>query len=393
MAWRVVTHEAAQLGESPFWSAGEGWLYWVDIAGRAALRTDPASGDTERWSLPNEPGCIAPARSTNGQPSGWVLALRSGIYRAQHWGGVLHCIARLPYDPAHERANDGKCDALGRFWVGTRDERPGGGHAALYCLDARHGPAHITKMWGGAGTLNGLGWSPDQRTLYSTDTPTHCIEARDWDGVHNRLGPARLLQAFAPKPADWQPTAADATRYGGRPDGAAVDVDGNYWCAMYEGGRVLQLSPSGALLQTIATPVVCPTMVCLGGAEGRTLFITSARHGRPPEELARTPWAGQVLALNQPVAVPGLPVNAFVEAAPALTLHPVNDGTVALRLAGGEPVGQLKWIGGRWKFKAMGYEGAELVPGGGPLTARHNCTFDTLDAAQISTVLLGPAGQ
>ena len=78
---------------------------------------------------------------------------------------------------------------------------------------------------------------------------------------------------------------------------------------------------------------------------------------------------------------------------PALTLHPVNDGIVALRLAGGEPVGQLKWIGGRWKFKAMGYEGAELVPGGGPLTARHNCTFDTLDAAQISAVLLGPAGQ
>ena len=74
---------------------------------------------------------------------------------------------------------------------------------------------------------------------------------------------------------------------------------------------------------------------------------------------------------------------------PALTLHPVNDGVVAVRLASGEPVGHLKWIGGVWKFKAMGYEGADLVPGGGPLTARHNCTFEALDAEAVSAVLLG----
>ena len=311
MAWQVITHAPAQLGESPFWSAdedGAGRLYWVDIAGRAALRTDPASGATERWALADEPGCIAPA-----QAGGWVLALRSGIYRARAWGGALQCIARLPYDPAHERANDGKCDPLGRFWVGTRDERPGGGHAALYCIDARHGAAQVTTMWGGGGTVNGLGWSPDQRTLYSADTPTHRIEARDWDSASNRIGAVRVLHQFAPKPASWQAGEGDDGSYGGRPDGAAVDVAGNYWCALYEGARVVQLSPSGALLQAIATPVVCPTMVCLGGADGRTLFVTSARHGRPADELERTPLAGHVLALAQPVDVPGLPVNAWRE--------------------------------------------------------------------------------
>ena len=381
MTWHAITHAAAQLGESPFWSANDNLLYWVDIAGRAALRTDPASGATERWPLPDEPGCIAPARA-----GGWVLALRSGIYRARAWGGALQCIARLPYDPAHERANDGKCDPLGRFWVGTRDERPGGGHAALYCIDARHGAAQVTKMWGGAGTLNGLGWSPDQRTLYSADTPTHRVEARDWDGVSNAIGPARLLHQFTPKPVGWQPGDSD---YGGRPDGAAVDAAGNYWCALYEGARVVQLSPAGDLLQSIATPVVCPAMVCLGGPDGRTLFVTSARQGRPAEELERTPLAGQVLALAQPVDVAGLPVHALVEAEAALMLQPVNDGVVAVALASGEPVGQLKRIGGVWKFKAMGYEGAELVPGGGPLTARHNRTFATLDAAAIEVGLLG----
>ena len=315
MAWKVVGDGVCELGESPFWSEDEGRLYWVDIAGRAALRADLANGATERWPLPAEPGCMAPAR-TAGAACGWVLALRDGIYRAQHWGGALQRIARLPYDPAHERANDGKCDPLGRFWVGTRDERPGGGHAAMYCIDARHGPAQVTRMWGGAGTLNGLGWSPDQSTLYSADTPTHRVEARDWDGEPNTIGSARALHQFAPKPPGWQP--GGGVPYGGRPDGAAVDVQGNYWCALYEGGRVLQLSPLGEVLRSIATPVVCPTMVCLGGPEGRTLFVTTARNGRPSDELARTPLAGRVLVLAQPVDVPGLPVNAFAEAASAL---------------------------------------------------------------------------
>ncbi|MEO6973676.1 MAG: hypothetical protein ABI135_09705 [Rhodoferax sp.] len=73
---------------------------------------------------------------------------------------------------------------------------------------------------------------------------------------------------------------------------------------------------------------------------------------------------------------------------PILTMKRVNDGVVAVLLESGELVGHLKWIGGVWKFKAMGYEGADLVPGGGPLTARHNCTFAALDAAHISAVLL-----
>lgn len=314
MAWHALGKHICELGESPFWQAADARLYWVDIAGRAALRADTATGATEHWPLPAEPGCMAPAR-TAGAASGWVLALRSGIYRAQHWGGELARIAALPYDPAHERANDGKCDPLGRFWVGTRDERPGAstghGQAAMYCIDARSGPAQVHKMWGGAGTLNGLAWSPDQRTQYAADTPTHRIDARDWHGDGAPPGPARALHQFTPKPPGW---ASGAAGYGGRPDGAAVDLEGNYWCAMYEGGRVLQLSPAGEVLRAIATPVVCPTMVCLGGPDLRTLFVTSARHGRPAAELERTPLAGQVLVLDKPVPVPGLPVHAFEEA-------------------------------------------------------------------------------
>src|SRR5690606_28826640 len=97
--------------------------------------------------------------------------------------------------------------------------------------------------------------------------------------------------------------------YGGRPDGAAVDVEGNYWVAMYEGACVLQLAPSGEVLQRISVPVQCPTMVCFGGDDLRTLYITSAGAGRPvAEQQAPTP-AGSLFSMR--VEVAGLPVNHF----------------------------------------------------------------------------------
>ena len=64
---------------------------------------------------------------------------------------------------------------------------------------------------------------------------------------------------------------------------------------------------AGELLEDIALPVRCPTMPCFGGADLRTLFITTARDKRPADELAQEPWAGAVLTLR--VEVPGLPAH------------------------------------------------------------------------------------
>ena len=38
MTWTAVTQHRAKLGEDPFWDAPTQALYWVDIAGRQALR-------------------------------------------------------------------------------------------------------------------------------------------------------------------------------------------------------------------------------------------------------------------------------------------------------------------------------------------------------------------
>ena len=139
MDWRPVSAHRCALGESPFWHPHEHMLYWVDIAQRQVARANVHTGMVQTWDLPSEPGCIAPVLG-----GGLVLALRDGIFRAAEWGGALARIAQLPYDPSSVRANDGRCDALGRFWVGTVDETKTHNAAALYCVDARQGAAIVS---------------------------------------------------------------------------------------------------------------------------------------------------------------------------------------------------------------------------------------------------------
>lgn len=309
MSWATAVAQPSELGESPFWHPGEQLLYWVDIAGKKIKRSNVFMGTVESWAMAApqdlEPGCIAPARS-----GGLVVALRDGIYRARTWGGALEKLADAAHDPRTTRFNDGKCDPLGRFWAGTIYEPRDAREAALYCLDGRagHTPA-LVRMAGDATVGNGLAWSADSRTLYWADTTGHVIRAWDWDAAGNTLARQRVFRQFPPKPTGWQ---AGMPGYGGRPDGAAVDSQGNYWVAMYEGGRVLKLSPGGELLADIPTPVVCPTMVCFGGDDLQTLYLTTARHGRPAAELEVLPQSGCVFSMR--VDVPGLPVHFFADA-------------------------------------------------------------------------------
>ncbi|MBS0318160.1 MAG: SMP-30/gluconolactonase/LRE family protein [Proteobacteria bacterium] len=306
MNWQPVFGPPCELGESPFWHPFEQRLYWVDVAARCLLREGQGAAAPERWPMPGEPGCIAPARS-----GGLVIALRDGIYRAPAWGGSLTLLAPAQHDAATTRFNDGRADPLGRFWAGTLYEPRDRPAAALYALDARAGrPPELRRMAGDATNGNGLAWSPDAQVLYWADTSRHLIRAWDWDANANRLTRERVFHRFEPKPAGWRPGDAG---YRGRPDGAAVDVDGNYWCAMYEGGRLAKLSPDGALLAEIELPVPCPTMPCFGGPDLRMLFVTTARHGRSAFEIAAWPLSGHVLALR--VDVPGLPVNFFDDGA------------------------------------------------------------------------------
>ena len=308
MTWQTVVAQPSELGESPFWHPDEQRLYWVDIAARRLHRADVQSGALQSWDMPSEPGCMAPAK-TLGQPSGLVIALRDGIYRARHWGGALERLLPATHDSASTRFNDGKADPRGRFWAGTMYEPRDAARAELFCIDARLGRVPLLERKAGDATIaNGLAWSPDARTLYWSDTTRHRIRAWDWDADSNAMRHERVFQQWPAKPAGWQPGMPG---YGGRPDGAAVDVQGNYYVAMFEGARLLKLSPAGAVLAEWAVPAQCPTMPCFGGHDLQTLFLTTARHKRPAAELQRYPQSGSIFSIR--VEVPGLPVNFFLE--------------------------------------------------------------------------------
>jgi sugar lactone lactonase YvrE len=285
---------ASLLGESPLWHPSEQLLYWCDIPGHALNRFDPASGRHTQWPFDTDVACCAPLME-----GGLLLALRTGLVRFDPARGrTMPLLDRLPYDPRTERFNDGKADPQGRFWVGTIYEPRTPAKAALYRFDG----GRLDRMADTITVSNGLAWSPDARTLHWADTPAHTVYAFDFESAGGAISNQRVFAQFPLKTPD-----QDLARYGGRPDGAAIDAEGHYWVAMFEGARLLRLAPDGSASGEVRLPVRCPTMPCFGGSDLKTLYITTAREKRPADELEREPLAGCVLQMR--VEVPGLPAN------------------------------------------------------------------------------------
>ncbi len=286
-AFECVLDIKASLGECPVWSVDEQVLYWVDINAPSLNRFDPRTGRNAAWAMPSSIGCFALRRS-----GGFIAALRDGFWLVDRGGKPERRIADAPYDPAHHRFNDGRADARGRFWAGSMNEKRDANTATLYRLDPDF---TLAAMIPDIMISNGLAWSPDERTLYHTDTPTRTIYAWDFDAATGAIANRRIFAQFAGETD--------------RPDGAAVDRDGCYWSALYRGGKVVRLSPRGEALSESPLPATCPTMCAFGGADLKTLFVTTARQHRAPEELARLPQSGGIFALR--IDVPGLPEPKF----------------------------------------------------------------------------------
>lgn len=280
------------LGESPVWHPEEFSLYWIDIAGYAVHRFCLHTSTHRSWTLSSEPGALA--RCATG---GMIVAMRSGLVLLNTTNGALTPIVDAPYDVSRMRFNDGRCDAAGRLWVGTLYEPRDQALGALFRVE--HGA--IFKAGNPVTVSNGVAFSVDNRTIYHADTTTHRIMAHDFDLASGTIGKGRLLRQFSMDKSD---------NYGGRPDGAAVDSENAYWCAMYEGGKILRLSASGEILREIRLPVRCPTMVAFGGQDLRTLYVTTVRHNRSDDELRRHPLSGCVLAIQ--IDVPGLVETAYL---------------------------------------------------------------------------------
>ncbi|MCC6194465.1 MAG: SMP-30/gluconolactonase/LRE family protein [Burkholderiales bacterium] len=286
-AVQCVLDVRASLGESPVWSARDKALYWVDINAPSLNKYEPATGRNTVMPMPESIGCFALR-----QPSGFLVALRSGIWLARADGTLDRRILAAPYDPAHHRFNDGRCDPAGRFFVGYMNERRDAASAALMRIDP---DGRMTQVLAGITISNGLAWSPDGRTMYHADTPTRCIRAFDYDVATGTASRPRVFIQFRGE--------------NDRPDGGAVDSAGHYWSAFFRGGKVVRVSPEGKIVAEHKIPSMCPTMCAFGGPDLRTVYVTSSRQDRDAEELERLPQSGGIFAMK--VDVPGLPEPAF----------------------------------------------------------------------------------
>ena len=290
MAYQVdnVLAAQAELGECPVWSVSEQVLWFVDILAPALHRFNPQSGEHRAVPVAEHIGCFG-----LNEDGGFVAALRSGVCMLDEQGNITRRIAPNPGEAERSRFNDGRVDRFGRFWCGSLWEPQDRNGGKLCRLDEN---LKLTVEAEDVMISNGLAFSPDNRWMYHTDTPNGVLYRYPVDDKGD-IGPREVLQRFKQEE-------------GGLPDGAAIDSEGFYWAAMFDGSRVIRLDPrDGQIVDEIPLPVRWPTMVAFGGPDLKTLYITSSREGRSEEELAQYPQSGDLFAVR--VNVAGLPEPTF----------------------------------------------------------------------------------
>jgi sugar lactone lactonase YvrE len=272
-----------RIGEGPLWHPDEQALYWVDIEGQGIHRLDPASGAHVRW-----PTDLPVTALGIREAGGFVVATRDGF---AFWTppGALTFIADPESDRPAARFNDGAVDRAGRFWAGTMSPTP---TSSLYRLDP-DGTVHTMET--GITTANGLGWSPDNRTMYFTDSPAQVIYAYDFDLATSAISNRRPFVATS---GEW-----------GFPDGLAVDAEGYVWSARWDGGKVTRYDPTGRAVQELHLPVKHITSCAFGGPDLADLYITSAWSPLDDAGRAAQPQAGDLFRARP--GVRGLPVSRF----------------------------------------------------------------------------------
>lgn len=282
---QVIVALAAQavLGECPRWHRAESCLYWVDIGQNRLHRFDPATGEDLYRTFDAPVGCFAFAKQ-----GGLILGMKDGLARLDHWEAEP-----APFGPQllagkpDLRMNDGRTDPSGRFWVGSVNMAKSAQDAALYRFDA---DGQATLIQNDMLTCNGAAFSADGARFHHADTPSHALRAYRTDPATGSLHDERVLHRF--------PLGK------GRPDGGSFDEDGFYWSALFDGGRVVRLSPAGEIVESVSLPVPRPTMIAFGGEDRRTAYITTARSGLDADALGAAPLSGAILSFR--VDTPGV---------------------------------------------------------------------------------------
>jgi sugar lactone lactonase YvrE len=270
----ACTTEQTLLGEGARWDARRGELLRVDIlAGRIyrdRVGDDGSLVPVRTYHVPGTVGAITPVEGDEG----WLLAAGRGFLHLRPDGALLS-LAEVA--PAGTRMNDGACDPQGRFWAGTLADDHHAGGGALYRLEPDGG---VELMLDGLTISNGLGWSPDSRTMYLVDSGPRVIHALAFDAAQGTISAGRPLVTLSEEE--------------GAPDGMTVDADGDLWVAVYGGGQVRRFSADGVLRQTLTVPAEQATSCAFAGPGLSRLYVTTATEGWSDEQRRAEPAAGLV---------------------------------------------------------------------------------------------------
>ncbi|HXZ84476.1 MAG TPA: SMP-30/gluconolactonase/LRE family protein [Myxococcota bacterium] len=160
--------------------------------------------------------------------------------------------------------NDLFTDAQGRVYTGsmrsdpfsTRGERVTG---ECYRIEAE---GRATQLYGGVSLTNGIGFSPDGKTIYHSDSARSLILVHTFDDSGKAVPGKHIPVEF--------------------PDGLAVDVEGGIWVAQYEGGAIARFEPDGRRSARVEVPAHAVTSLCFGGADGRDLYVVTADNATDP---------------------------------------------------------------------------------------------------------------
>lgn len=275
MAPTAIVDCQCTLGEGPIWHPDERVLYWCDIVAGRLHRFDP---ETETHEVVYE-GVVLGAVTV--QTDGSLLLFgEEGVVRRWDDGDVDVVLEGIPGEE-ESRFNDVVADPVGRVFCGTMPSEDRGGR--LYRLDT---DGSVTELLDDLEIPNGMGFSPDEGTMYFVESGPEAVYAFDYDADTGELSNQRVF--------------LDTTDESGVPDGLTVDEEGHIWTARWDGSAILRYTPDGRQVDRFEFPVTKVTSMAFGGSDYEDLYVTTAGDG--PEWDGPAERAGELFHLAPGVA-------------------------------------------------------------------------------------------
>lgn len=278
---KLLLDSQCQLGEGPIWHPGRQQLFFFDINDQTLFAVTESGEIADQW-LFNE--TVAAAAIVDNDTL--ALATESGLKGFDIATGGLARINEIEADRPETRTNDSRVHPSGAFWIGTMTKSEQ--EAAIGSV-YHYRAGTLTTLKSGVRIPNATCFSPDGRIAYWTDTPTKKIMQCETD-------PATGMPI-----GEWT-LFADVDGHRGYPDGAVVDSEGYLWSARWGGSCVVRHAPDGSIDRVIEVPVSQVTCPAFGGADLKTLFITTAAKNLTEDQLAAEKVAGGLFALRVDVA-------------------------------------------------------------------------------------------